>query len=606
MFGFGKIKCGSCGAENDKSDKFCSECGSNLSNTLCSGCGAGIGPGDKFCPACGSKINQTPADERSQETPVPKQDILRRWSRKPEDFARRFEIDDIKGTFLKHVTVEQGTKALFLQGGRYMGELLSGNYDAGGLIKVLGNLNFFEKATVIIVDVSDTRLDFDIGGLRTKESFDAGVKGTVTLNVENPIMFFTNMMKNKENISLQDLNNYMIKEMSNVVQTKIKQYSFDELYGSTQIKNEIQQDFEFYLRTTLNRLGMKLIHLPYFDYDEAYWDKIVKGKGEVGLGGLKEDIDYKRLELTKRERARAAEEEINKLKNEDEIKKFIHNLSKEGIIREHEKMELQRILQENLEDLRLVRNQIRERLNHNHNLTMKMEEVESDIKIKKGYIDLKEYERKKEAEQDWIEAKKGIDLLNDLKKVKREDAAGYQEIEERKLKSRSTATDEALLSTIGEGGGTNPAISQVGELAKMKVAKGLTHEQILALQAKDSAAVAKAFEAKYGAEKTEQLYRERMADHQKFQDTMVQMTDRNADRAERMAGKSMEQMGATAVTRSQVPTTTVVSGGGSGGSPVIVGAQAAPAQEKKVVLCKSCNAENEVGAKFCTTCGGKL
>jgi len=56
----------------------------------------------------------------------------------------------------------------------------------------------------------------------------------------------------------------------------------------------------------------------------------------------------------------------------------------------------------------------------------------------------------------------------------------------------------------------------------------------------------------------EQMYRERMADHQKFQDTMVMvhMTDRNADRAERMAGKSMEQMGATA-TRGQaaVPTT---------------------------------------------------
>jgi len=74
-----------------------------------------------------------------------------------------------------------------------------------------------------------------------------------------------------------------------------------------------------------------------------------------------------------------------------------------------------------------------------------------------------------------------------------------------------------------------------------------------------------------------------------------------------MAGKSMEQMGATAITRGQaaVPTTTVV-GGGSGGAPVVVGAQGAPAQVRKVVLCQGCNAENEVGAKFCTTCGGKL
>jgi len=47
-------------------------------------------------------------------------------------------------------------------------------------------------------------------------------------------------------------------------------------------------------------------------------------------------------------------------------------------------------------------------------------------------------------------------------------------------------------------------------------------------------------------------------------------------------------------------------GGGFGGAPVIVGAPGVPAQEKKVVLCKDCNAENEVGARFCTTCGGKM
>lgn len=210
-------------------------------------------------------------------------------------------------------------------------------------------------------------------------------------------------------------------------------------------------------------------------------------------------------------------------------------------------------------------------------------------------------------ERERIQGLQGIEILNGLKEAKRKDAAGYQEIEDKKLKSRSTASDEALLSTIGEGGG-NPAAGTLGDVLKMKVSKGLTPEQILALQAKDSAGVAKAFEAKFSAEKTEQMYKERMADQQKFQETMVNLTDKNADRAERMASKSMEQMGATAVTRGQaaVPTTTVVGGGGFGGAPVVVGAQGAPAQEKKVVLCKNCNAENEVGARFCTTCGGKM
>jgi hypothetical protein len=421
-------------------------------------------------------------------------------------------------------------------------------------------------------------------------------------------MFFTNMMKSRESISVSELTGFLAPEMTNVVQSKIKQYSFDDLYGDLKIKNEIQQDFEYHMRTTLNRLGMKLIHLPSFDYDESYWDEIIKGRGGVGLGKKMEDLKYEGLGIKKQERARAAEEEINKLKNEDEVKKFIQNLAKDGIIREHEKVELQRILQENLQDLGLVRNQIRQKLAHTHGLDLKMGTFRTDAQIKREEDLLKDEIERREIERDRIEGEQGISLLEKLKATKRADAAGYQKIEEERLKARSGATDEALLSTLGEGGGANPAMSHIGELAKMKVSKGLTAEQILALQAKDSAAIAKAFEAKYSSEKTEQMYRERMADQQKFQETMVNLTDRNADRAERMASKSMEQMGATAVTRGQaaVPTTTVVGGGGFGGAPVVVGAQNMPIQEKKVILCQGCNAENEVGTKFCTTCGGKF
>lgn len=608
MFGIGKINCNKCGFENDKNNRFCSACGSNLTGAVCSGCGANIGPANKFCPECGSTIRPVAGDLRSKSTPAqPLEASIKMWTRQPADFARRFELEDIKGTFRKHITIEQGTKAIFLQGGKFLGELLPGNYDAGGLLKRIGDLNLSEKATVIVLDGSDTRLNFKIGSLRTKESFDAGVRGTITLNVENPILFFTNLMKSRDYISLGDLNEFFNEEMTNVVQAKIKQYSFDELYGNLVLKKEIQQDFEHHMRTTFNRLGMNLIHLPSFDYDESYWTEIVKGKGGVGKGGQIGDIKDSELELRNRDRARAAGEEVNKLKNEDEIKKFIHELAKQGIIRDHDKIELQRILQENLQDLELVRNQIRERLNHTHNLDMKMEAVKNEIAIKKMWAESKKYERELEAQQDFEEGKQGIELLDGLKGIKRKDAAGYQEIEDKKLKSRSAASDEALISTIGEGGG-NPAAGTLGDVLKMKVSKGLTPEQILALQAKDSAGVAKAFEAKFSAEKTEQMYKERMADQQKFQETMVNLTDKNADRAERMASKSMEQMGATAVTRGQaaVPTTTVVGGGGFGGAPVVVGAQGVPGQEKKVVLCQGCNAENEVGTKFCTTCGGKL
>jgi hypothetical protein len=474
----------------------------------CSKCGAKIGPANKFCPECGSAIRPVAGDLRSRATPAhPLEGSIKMWQRKPEDFARRFELEDIKGTFRKHITVEQGTKAIFLQGGKFLGELFPGNYDAGGLLQRIGDLNMSEKATVIILDGSDSRLNFKIGSLRTKEAFDAGVRGTITLNVENPILFFTNMMKGRDYISLGDLNEFFNDEMTNVVQAKIKQYSFDELYGNLAIKKEIQQDFEHNMRNTFNRLGMILIHLPNFDYDESYWTEIVKGKGGVGKGGQLGDIKDSELQLRNRERARAAGEEVNKLKNEDEIKKFIHELAKQGIIRDYDKIELQHILQENLQDLGMVRNQIREKLAHTHGIGMQKESLGFEVESASARDRLKDEMERREIERDRIEAEQGINLLDKLKATKRADAAGYQKIEEERLKARSGATDEALLSTLGEGGGGSPAIGHIGELAKMKVSKGLTPEQILALQAKDSAGVAKAFEAKFSAEKTEQCIR---------------------------------------------------------------------------------------------------
>ncbi|WP_029276228.1 zinc ribbon domain-containing protein [Carnobacterium jeotgali] len=49
------ILCPSCHAVNDKGTKFCSSCGSGLSNS-CSGCHANVPLNSKFCPECGMSM----------------------------------------------------------------------------------------------------------------------------------------------------------------------------------------------------------------------------------------------------------------------------------------------------------------------------------------------------------------------------------------------------------------------------------------------------------------------------------------------------------------------------------------------------------------------
>ena len=600
---FGKIKCSNCGAENDKKSKFCSACGSPLSGITCSSCGELVGPSYKFCPNCGARISDYD-EQRSGATPVvDEKGKISVWQRAPSDFAQRFEVSDIKGLFSKKLTVMPGTKALFLQGGRFSGELPPGTYTVGGLTQAIKTLNLAGKATVILVDDSDVALDFSIGGLRTKENFDAGVKGRIVANTEEPIMFFNNLMKGREHVAVSEVQGLLRNEMLNVLQSKLKQYSFEELYGNLELKRELGQDFEHELSTTLSRVGVKLIHMPYFDYDESYWTEIIEKQGKLGRAVKGEELEKKRSELVKQIRARLTEDKIDELRNAEDLEKFLHEIDKDELIRGNEMSELRQIFVENQEDRVFAREWMFKRL-----------DVQNDVELQKMRTD---YERERDEE----DARSGIRILKEMKAAKREDAAGYQaldlekqqklaEIEAERLKARSTVSAESLIS-MTEG----KQAEYLAELARMEKGKALTDEQILALAAGDSAAVAEAFKEKYkslSAEQIMKVYEGQLEDKDELVQTIQEISSRGDDRLERMASKALEQMGVTAATRAQGASsgaTTVVTGGG--GAPVIVGGapqmSGSSAQDvKKVVICPECNAELPLGTRFCTNCGATI
>jgi len=473
----------------------------------------------------------------------------------------------------------------------------------GGLTQAIKTLNLAGKATVILVDDSDVALDFSIGGLRTKENFDAGVKGRIVANTEEPIMFFNNLMKGREHVAVSEVQGLLRNEMLNVLQSKLKQYSFEELYGNLELKRELGQDFEHELSTTLSRVGVKLIHMPYFDYDESYWTEIIEKQGKLGRAVKGEELEKKRSELVKQIRARLTEDKIDELRNAEDLEKFMHEIDKDELIRGNEMSELKQIFMENQEDRVFAREWMFKRL-----------DVQNDVELQKMRTD---YERERDEE----DARSGIRILKEMKAAKREDAAGYQaldlekqqklaEIEAERLKARSTVSAESLIS-MTEG----KQAEYLAELARMEKGKALTDEQILALAAGDSAAVAEAFKEKYkslSAEQIMKVYEGQLEDKDELVQTIQEISSRGDDRLERMASKALEQMGVTAATRAQGASsgaTTVVTGGG--GAPVIVGGapqmSGSSAQDvKKVVICPECNAELPLGTRFCTNCGATI
>ncbi len=663
---FNKIKCRSCGAENKENSKFCSQCGQLIAGQICSSCGQPVRYGAAFCSNCGTPVQATGQTSSTYPEEFPDLSKSNVWQRRPNDLAHRFEVADLNSYFLgltKKITVMQGTKAIFLQGGKYLGDLPPGTYTAASLLEFLKTLNLYEKTTIILVDDGDIPVDFSIGSLRTSENFNAGVKGKMIVKIDKPVLLFDNLMKSRLHLETIDLLSSIRNELLNVLQSKIKGCSFEDLYGNLELRKELQQDFEFNLTTTLSRWGLQLVHLPYFDYDESYWQDIIQQRGalsreliekrekmkqeaEIGLlpyeqrvatkvkateikradqmiDREREMIERKRFdEITRLIRERLTDDKMNEFKNAEDLEKYLYSIDTGRVIRENDMIDLKKQFEDNRQDRAYARQMMIQSIGQRHQLDMKAEVQAEEVKGQRLYDDYDLEKRSKTSGQDVKEAEAGIELLRKMKAAKREDATGYQvlelekaqktaDIEAQRLKARSGATDEAQIS-VAEG----KQADQLAEIARMKQAKALSEEQMMALSAKDSAAVAAALKEKYGSDQVKAMYEQRMKDQEAYVQRMQQMEERSMDRMERVHHKSLEEMGMTASTRAEpgaVPGTTIVTGGGGyGGGPVVVGsgsAQNPPHREYpqgKVILCRKCNAELDPTEKFCNTCGEKV
>lgn len=274
---------------------------------------------------------------RNRETTV--------WKRKPNEFVRRLEISDIKGLFRKHITIEHGTQALFLQGGRFAGELPPGTYkDIGGVIKAL-KIDVADKATVILVDVGDVFLDLHIEELLTKESVHVGISGNVTIQAEAQELnkLFMNLIKGRELLEIRDVKELLEGEMKSILQAKIKDCSVKELYGNLKLTNELEQDFEHHMKTTLGRTGLNLVQVSAVEFE--FPDDIEENiKRRGGLHTKEEDINIQERELELKKRM------LELKKNEDALDEEKRDLEKK---RRLEAIEAEKDAEEKLREVRI-------------------------------------------------------------------------------------------------------------------------------------------------------------------------------------------------------------------------------------------------------------
>jgi len=599
--------CSQCNAPMEPDAKFCPHCGAKVGASSCIKCGGSIPADAKFCPSCG-------ADQRTSTlrslVGLDDDDFSRKneWKRSPEDFARRFEVDDLRGMLKKTITVAEGTRALLFQGGAFVGDLPSGHYSIGTILDAKLPINLDNRASVVLVDDGIIPVNFTVDKTRgrTQDAIAVGMHGRLSVRSIDSEKLIANLLKGKSRIQLEDLTQDLAYDLEMVVQSVLRNYRADELYGNTGMKNSIEDEIRSHVGATLTGFGFEIEGLRFIRSDEGEWADVIARQGDATKKAAAKEIE---IDFEHQIRSLLSEDRINQLQTEEKVTAYAHDLAKAGAIRDHEVTELKAELLRNREDSGIQRRIIRERVEQAHRHVLERMDTEHGISVD---------DARKTHEYTWEERKQDLEAreinqLIDQKKqwsaalqakraaeqgLKHQDLEKNVDMERLRLEQRSNASVEALLSmTEGKAG------DQITELEKMKRAAALTEEQIMALSAKESAAVADAMKAKFGSDRMEELFRLRMQDQERYMETVRSMSTENANRLSGVMDKALDAMGTTATARSQSHRpqgATVVAGGGL--QPTIIN----PVQPEEGRSCSSCGVSNNASSQFCKGCGEKL
>jgi len=370
--------CSHCGARVKKGSTFCHVCGKPLGDGTikCGQCHRSIPADAKFCPHCGNTISSV----------APPKITDNRWQKQADDFATRVEVGDLKGFLRRHLTIEPGTRAIFLVDGANVGTVPPGKYSIDDLsqkfLKAI-NLGTGKSIVAILIDDGPCELSFEIPKLFTQDPMQIGFTCNLVVKLNEsgdaPFQFMNAMLKSRRSFSLVDLRAYLFPEIQDVAQSWLATRNIETLNSSIGLKKEMEQHIEMALGQTFQRVGLQFEALRTLNFAHEKWDAIRQQNEKYYLQFEEETADLagrkllfdvfderelqdifeetkkvehyeKRAAVWARMRDAVLSDKMDELRSEDEMEAFLRERDREKLITDTEWEELKRTYRENAED----------------------------------------------------------------------------------------------------------------------------------------------------------------------------------------------------------------------------------------------------------------
>jgi len=500
------------------------------------------------------------------------------WRRQPGEIGLRIEAADVRQAgSTRPFVVYDGTVALVFQQGRLLGKLASGKHDIDGSVRrwFVGD----HPTVLVLTDAGDITLDTSLAGLYTRENVEVAADLRLTLQIDAPETFYSNVMKDRRRYLEEDLRGHLRPELLDATLAFTSTRAVDHLYHNAGLREELARALEARVGASLSRLGFRRVSVNVVAFRSEHFDRLRGREAEMDLAKRGTDLDETHAQTLKRAREILAEDKkhegVTGARLESALHQAAHALRLRDALREDEYARLEARFRQDALDFEQQRTQPRERSGLDHDLGLQAKRgehareqgrLDADAFFEKRLAEAATGEKVRDVERtgtekDWDLAKRVRDDALDARRRKQQQDEEHERTRAETLGKTDTATKIAL------GVGDKEALLEIDRLARQKE---MTPEQLLVLAAEKSPAAAAALAERFKAEG--KLNDEFLDQLRRQLDRERQANSEHASQLERVLKEALGQMGrvATAKAESQGPgDQTIVTGGGLGPPTVI-------------------------------------
>ena len=225
------------------------------------------------------------------------------WNASEGDFATRLTLNDVPGFFSKQLTIAQGTRALIIDNGTYLGEVPPGTYTLQTFGEKLQFWKSQKQVDVILVRQDDMPLNFHGEKIATADELLVSVKVRLVVQIQDTAVFARNLLGARPKLNAEEMGQIVSPIITQALRETIRQLNIAALC-TPEVRPLLLTGIKEATQTSLLRYGIVCADLHVASISNEQYDEQRRKTGESVLLDLSTEQQRKLDEVLDKETLR--------------------------------------------------------------------------------------------------------------------------------------------------------------------------------------------------------------------------------------------------------------------------------------------------------------